>query len=142
MRVILKENVSSLGVKGEIKDVADGYAQNFLFPKKLAQAATAEALAGAEKMKAQAEVEKDKLAKKQGETKTKLSGVTLKFKSAANEDGKLFGSIAQPEIVAELKKKGVETVASDISLAEPYKEVGEFELEVLATKIKVKIKAE
>ncbi len=112
------------------------------FPKKLAQAATAEALAGAEKMKAQAEVEKDKLAKKQGETKTKLSGVTLKFKSAANEDGKLFGSIAQPEIVAELKKKGVETVASDISLAEPYKEVGEFELEVLATKIKVKIKAE
>lgn len=142
MKVILKENVPNVGVKGEVKEVSDGYARNFLLAKNLAEAATPEALLKAEKFKNQAEAEKAKLVKKQQENKAKLSGIVLEFTSAANEDGKLFGSIAQLDILAELKKKGIEIIESDISLAEPFKAVGEFELEILGTKIKVKIKAE
>ena len=105
MKVLLKADVKGQGKKGEIKEVSDGYARNFLLPKGLAVAADAKTL---NEVKNKQEAEKHKLeaaklaAQKLSE---RLSGVTIKIAATAGTDGKLYGSITPANIAEELKNK-------------------------------------
>jgi large subunit ribosomal protein L9 len=93
MRIILLQDIKGLGKKFDIKKVTDGYARNFLFPKKIATAATAETISQTEKER-DARIQKGKEGfKKAEQTAGKFKNLVLKIKSKANKDGKLFGSI-------------------------------------------------
>jgi len=146
MKIVLLKDVKTLGQAGDVKDVSDGYARNFLIRRGVAVFADKAALAQAEKIKAertrQAELElKDAqaLAKKVDEQE-----FTIKAKA---KDGKLFGGIGPEEISEAVAKAGFNLLPSAIKLAKHFKETGEYEVELhlphnLEAKIKVIIKGE
>ena len=124
MKVVLIKDVKNVGQAGEIKEVADGFARNFLIPNKLAEPATEEAIRRAQKEaekkaeQAQAELEKfQKLAEE-------LDGRELVFKERG-EQNKLFGSIGAEEIVKRLAEEGITLDKKAILLEKPLKEAGE-----------------
>lgn len=126
MKVILKEDVRGIGRKYEIKNVSDGYANNFLIPKKLAEHASPEAIKKADILRATTEAEKEireKLTEKQIEM---LKGVSVVLKKKVNEKGHLFEKIHPGEIVTALKEQAKVQINPDfIVLETPIKEVGE-----------------
>ena len=132
MKIILLENIKSLGKKGDLKDVAEGYALNFLLPKKFAEIATVKAIAGLEKriqnLAIEREVQIDLLMKNLEEIKGKV----IKIKSKADEKGHLFSGIHKKEIVEEMKKQHNADIDEEfIVLEKPIKEVGEFDIPIL-----------
>ena len=116
MKVLLLADVKGKGKKDQIINVSDGYARNFLFPKKLAVEADAKAMADA-KNKEEArlfKIEQDKAAAR--ELATKLQAVTVKIKASAGADGRLYGSITTSDVAEELKKQhGIEIDRRKIS---------------------------
>ena len=129
MKVILQQDVKDHGKKGAIVNVSDGYARNYLFPRGLAIAATADNLntiKQQEKQKArQMELEKAEA----NETKTRLEGVLGKIPASAGTNGKLFGSITTKEISEELKRQhGISIDSKRIILADPIKTFGSYEV--------------
>lgn len=105
LKVILLDNIKALGKKGEIKEVAEGYARNFLLPKKVAIEATPGNIKRLNEEKTrikQKEIAEEGEAKKLAE---RLNGLVLTFKAKAGEGGRLFGSITSKEICEELLKK-------------------------------------
>ncbi len=131
MKVILLQDVKSLGKKGELVNTSDGYARNFLFPKKLAQEANAQAmneLKNAEQSKAfkiKTEMEEAKA------TAEKFDGKTLKILAKAGKAGKLFGSVTSKEIAGEIKKQfSVDIDKRKISLALDIKTFGTYEAQI------------
>ena len=117
MKVILLKNVDKLGRAGEAAEVKDGYARNFLIPQKLAQPATAAALAQAEKKKQEVEAQAEKELFSAESAAEKLQSMALNIKAKANEEGKLFAAITPQKIVEELKKKGVNVHKDKILIA-------------------------
>ena len=148
MKVILTQDVKSLGKKDEVVNVNDGYARNFLFPKGLAVEATAAALnqvkirQGAEKHKKEQE-----LAEAQ-ELKKKLSDITVVIKSKAGANGKLFGSITSMDIAGQIKKDFIISIDKKmINLPEAIKTLGTTEVEIrlyqgVVAKVKVRVENE
>ncbi|MEK7071472.1 MAG: 50S ribosomal protein L9 [Patescibacteria group bacterium] len=129
MRVIFLHDVPRVGRKYEVKDVNDGYAMNFLLPKKLAESATLKALAALEmrrkEIAVEREVEENLLLKNLEEIKDKV--ITLKEK--ADEKGHLFAQIHTKEIVAAMKREHRADIGEEfIVLEKPIKAVGEFEI--------------
>jgi large subunit ribosomal protein L9 len=125
MRIILKENVPSLGSFGDIVKVADGYARNYLIPRSIAIEATKSNLAQFEAER----VSWDKKAqniKEQAEKLTQeLEPLELNFPRKAGDEEKIFGSVTSIDIEQELKKKGFNQVdKKDILLDEPIKKLG------------------
>ena len=125
MKVILKENIKSIGKKDEIISVSDGYARNYLFVKKLAVEANNENLA---KLKSKKESEKYKKdvekeeAEKQAE---KMSKIRLRFKVKAGENGKVFGGVSSKEIAEKLEKEyNIKVDKKKIELKEAIKLLG------------------
>lgn len=105
MKVILLQDVKGTGKKGELVDVSDGFARNFLLPKKAAKKATAQAMSelkNAEESKA-FKIEEEK--KAANASKAVIEGKVLNIKAKAGQNGKLFGSVTAKEISAELKKQ-------------------------------------
>ncbi len=145
MKIILLEDVKSLGKKGDIVDVSDGYARNFVLPKKLGVEADAKHMNDLKLQKANA----DKVAKEQLEAAKELAGVletkevTLKMKSG--EGGRAFGSISSKEIAQAAKEQcGLELDKKKIQLPEPIKALGVYEVSVklhpkVTGKLKVKV---
>lgn len=131
MKVLLKEDVKGQGKKGDIINVADGYAQNFLLPKKLAIIADAKAVNDV-KMQKEAVVHKLKAEKQSAqELAEKLSKLTVKLLAAAGPDGKLYGSITASNIAEELKKDcNVDIDKRKIVLEENIKAFGTYSVEV------------
>jgi large subunit ribosomal protein L9 len=131
MQVILLDKVVNLGGLGEIVKVKDGYARNFLIPSGRARRATEAAKAEFEARRAELEKQSaDKLTAAQalGE---KLNGQTLKLTQKAGVDGRLFGSVTNHDIAAELKKQGFEVHKSQVRLpAGPIKTVGDTTVQV------------
>lgn len=146
MQIILLQEVKNLGKKGELKNVSDGYARNFLFAKKLAETATKEAI---EKLSVQRKKEKiveleslEKIKKLAAELKDKL--IEIKTKS---KEGKLFGSISAKDLVKELNLAGFVIAEKSIILPAHIKEIGEYEIRInlaqgVETKIKLKVSRE
>lgn len=129
MKVILTKDVKKLGRAGEVKEVADGYARNFLIARGFAQAATGSAISNAEKVKSQmAEEEKERRDALKA-IANELEGKKIVIK-AKEKDGKLFGSIGVKDILGEIQKIAAEVEEGMIVLGSPIKEVGERELEL------------
>jgi large subunit ribosomal protein L9 len=129
MKVILTQDVKKLGKTGDVKEVADGYARNFLIARGFARPATEKAVASVEKTRAQ--VAQDEKARKEAlrAVADDLEGKKIVIK-AKEKGGKLFGSIGAKDIFEELKKIAPEAEENMISLDSPIKEVGEKELKV------------
>ncbi len=131
MQVILLEKVVNLGNLGEVVRVRDGYARNYLIPKKIARRATETALKEFEARRAELEkISAEKLAAAQA-TGEKLSGLTLKLSQKAGVDGRLFGSVTTMDIAAALVKEGFTVEKSQVRLADgALKAVGEFPIQI------------
>ena len=129
MKVILEQDVKGQGKKGQMVDVADGYARNFLFPKKLAVAATADNM-NAMKIKEKARLAQIAREKAEAEENAKkLAGITVKIYANAGGAGKLFGSVTSKEISDALAEQhGITIEKNKIILAEPIKTFGTFEV--------------
>ncbi|PIU77943.1 MAG: 50S ribosomal protein L9 [Candidatus Moranbacteria bacterium CG_4_10_14_3_um_filter_44_15] len=129
MKVILLQDVENLGKEGEVKEVADGFARNFLLPKKLAEIATDDAVKKAEsKKQKKAEEAKTELEEVQ-KLAEQLEGRELYIK-VKEEDGKLFGSINEKTIAKTFKDEGLNINPENVKLAEPIKEMGEYDAQI------------
>ena len=105
MRVVLKQEVRGLGRPGDVKEVADGYAQNFLLPKGLAIEASAGELKRVAQERASVQAKQDRAHADAEALAKKLSAVTLIFKLKAGDQGKTFGSVTTKEIADALKRE-------------------------------------
>jgi len=131
MKVILLQDVKGLGKKDSIVEVSDGYARNYLFPKKLAIEAT-QGLQTQLKQKKEAETrKKEKEIEQAKELAKKIEGLTLEIKVKAGENGKLFGAITNKEIADELKKQfNIDVEKKKIELDTPLKNIGSYTVDV------------
>ncbi len=125
MQVLLMQNVPGIGNAGDVKKVADGYARNYLLPRKLAVVASDGALKQAEAVK-QAVVRREAKTRGEAEELAKLiEKVTLTFHAKAGEGDRLFGSITSGDIVEALaREKGITVDKRKIELTSPLKELG------------------
>jgi large subunit ribosomal protein L9 len=147
MEVILREHVDNLGRRGEIVKVADGYARNYLLPRKLALLAT-------EGNKKQIERERAKFDAKEAEEKKvadavseRLASVDVEIARKVGETEVLYGSVTSSDIADALSAKGFEVDRRKIALQEPIKRLGEFDIPVklhreVSTTVKVRVVAE
>ena len=147
MEVILREHVDNLGRRGEIVKVADGYARNYLLPRKLALLVT-------EGNKRQIDREREKFDAREAEEKKvadamreRLATVEIEIARKVGETEALYGSVTSGDIASALAARGFEVERRKIQLAEPLKKLGEFDIpiklhrEVTAT-VKVRVAAE
>jgi large subunit ribosomal protein L9 len=147
MEVILKEDVTKLGHRGDVVKVADGYGRNYLLPGKLAIEATPANKAVIEQMKGSAV---RKLAKEKIESEDlskKLEAVELVFERKVGENDHLFGSVTSGDIAHQLEEKGFTIDRRKISLEEPLKTLGEFHVPIklhreVTTHLKVTVKGD
>lgn len=131
MKVVLQKDVKDLGKVGEVLNVKEGFARNFLFPKKVAVAATEKKVKEFEHLKRVAEVKKAKAVDERKVLITKLNGLVLDFKVQASETEKLFGSITNIDLSKELSKKGFEIDKADIEIEEPIRILGQHKANIV-----------
>ena len=148
MKVILLDNIKGVGKKDEIINASDGYARNYLFPKKLAVEATKENLS---KLDSKNEANKFKKQNEKNEAEEiakQLKEITLTIKVKAGENGKIFGGVTSKEISEELKKQyKIDIDKKKIILNENIKNLGSFDIsmklfEGVTGKLKVKVISE
>ena len=143
MKVILLEDIKGVGKKDQVINASDGYATNFLFPKKLALEATQINIQRLDAQKKREEEEKKELLLAAGELKTKLEQVTVIIEAKAGASGKLFGAITNKEVSEKLNAQNFEIDRKKIELKD-IKNIGEYDAviklhpKVLAS-IKVKV---
>lgn len=131
MKVVLLQDVKSLGKKGELVNVSDGYARNFLFPKSLAKEANAQAMNELRNAEQSKKFKKDTEIAAANKAKAELEGAKFVIKAKAGESGKLFGSITPKEISAEIKRqKSLDVDKRKIVLKGDIKTVGEYTAEI------------
>ena len=129
MKVIFNEDVRGQGKRGEMKEVSDGYARNYLLPRKLASEATPDMI-NAFKLKEKAKKAQMAREKAQAEENAKrLEGVVVKISARAGQGGRLFGAITSQEISDALREQhGIEIEKNKIVQSEPIKSFGNFEV--------------
>jgi large subunit ribosomal protein L9 len=131
VRVILKAEVPGLGRTGEIKDVADGYARNYLLPKGLAIEATGGELRHLAQERQASKNKKDRANQDAEELAKRLGEVTLVFRLKAGEQGKTFGSVTAKEVAEALRKETkAEISKTNVVLHEPLRSLGIHKVEV------------
>ena len=131
MRVILKREVAGLGRPGDVKDVADGYAQNFLLPRGLAIEATAGEMKVLARARDAKRAKQDRAHADAEELAKRLSQMTLVFKLKAGEQGKTFGSVTSKDIAEALQREQkVEVDKTKVHLPEPLKALGVHQVEI------------
>jgi len=131
MKIILLQDIENVGKKGDIKNVADGYARNFLFPRNLAKVATEEAIVELEKEKELEAQKAEEELKKTQELVSKIDGLEFEVIEKIDESGKLYGSINEVRIAKVLKEKGFDIKKKQIKIPQPIKELGEFPVTLL-----------
>ncbi len=147
MEVILKEDVETLGHRGDVVKVANGYGRNYLLPQRLAIEATTSNKAVIVQMKESAvrKAAKDKSAAQ--EYAEKLNAVELTFERKVGANDALFGSVTSADIAAALEQQGYEIDRRKIALDEPLKQLGEFHVPVklfreVSAHVKVTVKSD
>lgn len=130
MKVILKDNIVRVGVKGDLVDVKPGYFRNYLNPQGLAVEATKKNMAELEEMQAQLKAEEAENRKEAEDLKEKIEALTITQRVNVGEDGKLFGSVTNKDIAEALEEKGVEVDRKRIEDVEKIDGAGDFELNV------------
>ena len=135
MRVVFLDDVEGVARAGEIKNVADGYARNYLLPRKLAAAATTTMVQQAEARAKAIAREQEKVDEAARAVVAKLGDKPLVLKARAGEQGKLFGSVTASDIAAAINKRAkAEVEHRQVLLEAPIKEVGTFEVVVALTR--------
>jgi large subunit ribosomal protein L9 len=131
MRVILKREVAGLGRPGDVKDVADGYAQNFLLPRGLAIEATAGEMKVLARARDAKRAKQDRAHADAEELAKRLSETTLVFRLKAGEQGKTFGSVTSKDIAEALQREvKVDIDRTKVHLPEPLKSLGVHAVEI------------
>ena len=129
MKVILQQDVRGQGKKGQLVEVSDGYARNFLLPKKLAVPATAE---NVNTMKQQEKARQAQMAAEKAEAQAlakKLQGIQVKLAAKAGEGGRLFGAVTSKEIAEALSAQfGLNIAKTKLVLDEPIKSCGGYQI--------------
>ena len=126
MKVILTQDVKGKGKKGQMIEVSDGYARNFMLPKKLAQEATPDAI---NTMKMNDKATQERIAKEKAEalaTSKKLRELTVTVTAKGGGQGRLFGAVTNAEIATALEKQGIKLDKRKIVLNETIKNVGTY----------------
>jgi len=146
VKVILKEELKGWGKKGDIVEVADGFARNFLFPQGKAYPATPEAIEKIKKEKKKEEVKEKKREEENRVLKGKIEKVKLTIKKKA-KNKKLFGSVSASEIAKLLKEKKFDITSKQIEIPNPIKETGKHKVKVvlgkgIEAKIEIGVKEE
>lgn len=143
MKVILLVDVKGTGKKGEIVDVSDGFAQNFLLKQKKAKIADSTAINQKQMSDKAKEYHYEQDKQKAQEVADKLKNYVLHFSVKAGDNGKIFGSITNAEIAEELKKDGYEISKKQIVLDNPIKYAGVYKIDIkLFTGITAKLQVE
>src|SRR3989344_2183942 len=125
MKVIFLKDVPRVGKKYDVKEISDGYAVNFLFPKKLATPATAKAVAELELRKKEISIEREVQESLLLKNLEEIKGKSITIKGKANDKGHLFSAIHKKEIIEEMKKQlNAEISEEFIILEKPIKEIG------------------
>ena len=125
MKVLLLRDHDKLGKAGDVKNVADGYARNYLLPRGLAVLATASALKQADTIRKSEERRRARLYAEAQAVANQLTGTTLTFHALAGETGKLYGSITANDIVEAIKReKGLDVDKRKVDLREPLRSLG------------------
>jgi len=131
MKVILLQDIKNVGKKNEIINANDGYARNFLFPKKLAVEANKENMLKLEAKQASNAHKKNLEIEENKKKAKKIEEITLKLKVKAGANGKTFGGITTKEIAEGLKKQtGIDIDKKKIALKETIKTLGNYEVEI------------
>jgi len=125
MKVILLDDVAKLGRRGEVRDVSDGYARNFLIPKKLALNATAGNLKNLDHIKKQQEAKADRIKADAETLRGRIEALTYEERRQASDEGKLFGSVTSQDVVDFLGRSGLKVERKRVHLDEPIKTLGE-----------------
>lgn len=124
MKVVLQKDVKNVGKVGDVVNVKDGFARNFLFPRRMAVEATENRVKQWQHLQKVSEAKKKKAVAERKEMLSKLSGITLTFKMVAGESEKLFGTVTAHDISKELETKGFSVDRRDI-VVEPIKMLGQ-----------------
>ncbi|ACF13121.1 ribosomal protein L9 [Chloroherpeton thalassium ATCC 35110] len=130
MKIILRKEVSSLGLQGEVVTVKDGYARNFLIPNGLAIRATEGAIKAIETEKKQRAFKIEKERKAARELADSIERISLSVCVKAGESGKLFGTVTPQMIADGLKTKGFDVDRKQITIEEPIKALGKYEVSI------------
>ena len=142
MQVILRKDVQNLGEAGDIVNVKDGYARNFLLPQSIAEVATEGALKNREQNLARIKAKQEKLHQEALEIAKKIEELgKLELAAKAGESGKLFGTITTKKLTEELHaKSGVEVDRKNVSLNAPINKIGEYSMLIkLTSKVKCEL---
>jgi len=142
MKVVLLQDVPRLGVAGEVKDVASGYARNFLLPRGLAEFATPAAMKRVEEIREAEEKRQALLETEMVSLSQTVEGVEITLKAKVGAQERLYGAVTSGDIAEELKRvTGQDIDKRKIELEEPIRQLGEYEVLVrLSTEIAPKIK--
>lgn len=128
MKVILTENIKGLGQIGETKEVKNGYARNFLVPRKLAILATAENLKKIDELKKQKNLVIQQEIEKMKEAAEQIRGVKLVIETKADEKGHLYAALNHKKISEVLRERGIGVNSDYILVSEPIKKIGVHEV--------------
>jgi large subunit ribosomal protein L9 len=125
MKVILLDDVAKVGRRGEVRDVSDGYARNFLIPKKLALTATPGNLKGLDHIKRQQEAKAGRIKSDADGLRERIEALVFEVRRQASEEGKLFGSVTSQDVAEFLDQHAIKIERRRIHLDEPIKALGE-----------------
>jgi len=130
MKVILQKDYQNLGDAGDIKDVSDGYARNFLIPNRIAIRADEGSAKAALHQKKMIELKKEKRKKSMEEVATKLKGKEIEVFVKVGENDKLFGSVTPQDVSQALKNSGFEVDKRKIEFTESIKALGSYQVRI------------
>lgn len=130
MEIILRKDFDALGFEGDIVDVAEGYARNYLIPKSIAFVASPQNIKAFEAQRNKINLRKLKAKEDAEKVQQKLQEITIPFSHKAGEDGKLYGAVTSSDIASYLGGKGIEIDRKKIVLEKPIKALGEFEVQI------------
>ncbi|UCD83834.1 MAG: 50S ribosomal protein L9 [Deltaproteobacteria bacterium] len=141
MQIILREDVPSLGKAGDLVKVSNGYARNYLIPRKIAVEATPKNLKSLEHQKLLIEHKKKRELKESGKLKDRIESISCTIGVKVGEDDKLYGSVTSMDIEEGLKREGVEIDRRKIELEEPIRTLGVYTVNIkIAPEIQAKLK--
>lgn len=130
MKIILRQDMDALGLEGDIVDVANGYARNYLIPKGIALDANKQNIKLLETQKKKIEVKRLKAKEHAEQIKEKIAEMVVTISQKAGEEDKLYGSVTTMDIASRLEKQGIAIDRRKIALSKPIKTLGEFEVPI------------
>ena len=130
MKVILTTNIKKLGKIGELVEVKDGYARNFLFPNSMALRENKKNLEHYDKIKEEIRTNEDKKLEEANKKINKIKNLSFEFSKEADENDQLYGSISKKEIVNFLKENEITVHSDDIDMILPIRTLGEHEIKI------------